>query len=187
MRSLVLTLIASMAGLFALIACIVFAASSGPPLETSIESSYMTARTIEELSEASDVVVVASFSETLAIRERDDPVNTRRGSVIRDDELSVERYLKGTGDDVIVYSLSVGMNDARRGRYMFPGQDPLEAGQRYVLFLRRTPSGGLTPTMDPWRFRLVDGAVVPESRGVLFEAEFPATEAELLSAVIETP
>jgi hypothetical protein len=163
--------------------------------ETNSDGDTMRAGSIAELSNASDLVVVGTLKGEIGTRripqgDPNLPVNPKRFSIIKDFEISVAQYLKGSGEQTLTLSVLIGMENELRGEILFDDKDddPLEKGVTYVLFLRRaqTPTTTeLTSTaMDPWRFRLQNGRVDIHSEFPSYPGEnFPTTEADLLTQI----
>lgn len=154
--------------------------------ETSLISSPVTLNSVPELIQESSVIVIGTMTGDLGTR-REATADADTFSIRRDIEFSVERYLKGSGDDSLVFNVAVGLHTERRGEMLYPDRQDaqLEEGSRYVLFLKSyPPSGNLAPTAEPWRFQLVDGEVVLISEVQFNPNQFSTSEAALIENIL---
>jgi hypothetical protein len=112
-----------------------------------------------------------------------------RFSIRQDYEVTVERFLKGSGPTTLKFSLIVGMVEPQLpgGDIIFPEyrESALEPGVRYLLFLRAIENQTtLVPTVEPWRFQLENGtATVKGPAEYTLPRYVPMSEAEIVSLV----
>ena len=157
----------------------------------SIEHSYVTATSFEELVEQADIVVIGSAVEKgeviNTVRNPLDPTqpDPKLESVGQIYVIRVNQYVKGVGNDRIELVQSEGyltaemvagqtVEDAREQSE----QIPLSLNKEYLLFLRRAPElddGNLyVGVAQPSRFDVSNPlAIVPESPWVYAKEYFP--------------
>lgn len=169
------------------------------------QASYITADSLEELAAQSPVIVVAEVSgRGEAVNMARDPNNVSEpdpstfilGQVYH---VTVQRYVKGSGDDVLDVLQPEGFVNKERipisqqaieqSRATYP-HIPMDAGVRYLLFLKPTqgfPSEKYyTGVMQPWRFTIPgDGMANPESPWQGAPEAFPALPAATLIDELE--
>jgi hypothetical protein len=182
MRSRIRTFSLILLGVVAISALFTWLVMHSGSVTTGEESVYVTRSSIEQLTQDSKVVVIGTFKRELGASKV--PIDSGRSSIRKDFEVDVERYLKGNGGDSVVFTLVVGMEDSIRGETYDADRQglPLERGTRYVLFLRDGISG-LTPTAEPWWFRLSSGRSEVQSPVRFTQGEFPSvSEGEFTTA-----
>lgn len=174
---------------------ILLAQIGGSNVVIQTTSDYITAGSVGELTRASDIVVLVTLEREIGTRKvrQADPnhpgLSNERFGIVRDFELSVERYLKGTGPDTIVMNLVIGVENELRGTTFFEEAkgNPLVEGQRYVLFLKKVNEPGtgidLAPTAEPWRFSITSGRAEVHSPVSFPAGRFPTTEQALLEEI----
>jgi len=166
---------------------------TGDSTRVSGGGDFPVLASIADLKRSSDVVVIVTVKadkDTRKIPQGDPNRGPDPGklSVLREFELSAETYLKGDKGPSPVVSISIGMEEPRRGETLWNDREaqPLQIGARYVLFLReaRAPTYvGLASTAEPWRFRLENGRAQVISPVNIPPGQFPTTETELLRAI----
>ena len=166
-------------------------ASSSQP--DTVQASFITARTLDDLIRRSPIVVVGQVTGTGAIINMARDVNNVTSpdpnlfGVGQPYTVSVSRYLKGTGDGTLQVLQAEGMIDLRRAkvteqtivgaRATYP-YVPMRSGVTYVLFLMPLSdfpdAAYYAGTVNPWRFTAPqDGLAEPESAWAGARGAFP--------------
>lgn len=167
------------------------------------QASYITARTLDDLIAQSPVIVVGrvigpreivNMARKPGNPREPDPETFILGQVY---DVAVERYLKGTGGDILYVVQSEGFINVNRtpvseqtmqqARETFP-HIPMVAGKTYLLFLAPLSWDPqyLAGRLHPWRFVLTpDGMAEPESPWHDAPTVFPPIPAEDLLGQVE--
>lgn len=142
--------------------------SCAPSFRT--DSSFVSATTLRELTNASDIVLIGtvegeSGTRNLARNPKDLTKEDPNYIVVGQDySVSVQTVLKGAAPQQVTITVARGRGNRARGVNDDADFVPLRAPQLYALFLRRLPYEPtiLALAIEPSRFR-VDTMVVAES------------------------
>ena len=156
-------------------------ASACTPLLRQESSPFVAARSLDELVERSDVVLVGTVEREAGTRNlaRDPKDLTREDPTYRvlgqDYLVAVQSRVKGNPPIQVTITVARSRGTQATGIRDDPDFIPLRSGQLYVLFLRRLPyePSVLALAIEPSRFRVEDKVVV-ESPWTEAQTYFPA-------------
>ncbi|MEX0762629.1 MAG: hypothetical protein WD333_09380, partial [Dehalococcoidia bacterium] len=168
----------------------------------SIHGDRPLARSIEELVEAADVIVVGtSEGEVGTVNTAKNPDNPSEPheavfGLGRIYQITADEYLKSTGPDTfnlvqfegyfVIARESAEIQANPSLKRPAAGIEAIEEGTDYVFFLRHRPSDPTmyVPVLDPYRFALIDGNAMPEGNFTDSSTALPERDAqELLSQI----
>jgi hypothetical protein len=160
-----------------------YPAAAGTPAPVAVYGSYDTARTLEEVTAQSEIIVIGNittvgdtFNSRLDTQDSSKPARDSFG-VGQEYELQVQQYLKGSGPDRLTIIQNEGailsppelvtQADIERAKAA-SGARPMLVGASYLLFMNQITAypgkvyyGG---SIEPWRFALApDGTTTIET------------------------
>lgn len=129
-------------------------------LGNTVISDYEAYDTIKDLSKESDCIVVGEVIK-MSNNSRNlakDPKNPKEDAkdwkcMSQEYDFQISQWLKGNGENniSIVYPGTTELSSEAK----IESSNPLEPGQKYILFLKNGVEGTYYGTAEPWQFKIV--------------------------------